>query len=557
MPARSKDESYLHFRAPRQHGEVLCVPPLVDSLREIKANAQGLQACDTIICGMRLGELRQLARRELAQQLQVAPEKCWIVGGHQPELFHPGVWLKNFALDAMAEQLDGVALNMVVEHDVCSNVMIRVPTQGKENRFELESHAWDSHAQGVPWERHFIQSPRLFEVFAKNVTQSVQSLGFTPMIESVWDVALPLVGSGYSVGEAFARSRHAMEKSHGLRTTEFFSRQFVSTNAFRLLVLHLIMHREEYQRVHNASLAHYRSAHGIRSMSHPVPDLKQVDAEYEVPLWVYSKDNARRRGVYAGADAKRFWLTDRHSLILNWSRSDSDESVLKLFQVLEEKGTYLRPRALLTTMALRLLIADWFIHGIGGGKYDQLNDRIIQTFLAIQPPKFSVVSGTVYLPSSEDVSADGDGFHFENDVCARNYRQWLDAKDRWLEARQLKRKQYYHPQMYGTNFTPAQKALLEVQENLRRSIPSRGSKREWHAQIERARSEFANRWLPSTEIYTQRTELALGDLQQAQLRISREYSFVNYPEHWLLSRLRGQALGCVAGKPKTTVHARS
>jgi hypothetical protein len=28
-------------------------------------------------------------------------ELSLIVGGHQPELFHPGVWLKNFALNEL------------------------------------------------------------------------------------------------------------------------------------------------------------------------------------------------------------------------------------------------------------------------------------------------------------------------------------------------------------------------------------------------------------------------------------------------------------------------
>ena len=38
----------------------------------------------------------------------------------------------------------------------------------------------------------------------------------------------------------------------------------------------------------------------------------------------------------------------------------------------------LRPRALTLTLFARLCVADFFIHGIGGGKYDEVTDRIIR-----------------------------------------------------------------------------------------------------------------------------------------------------------------------------------
>ena len=42
----------------------------------------------------------------------------------------------------------------------------------------------------------------------------------------------------------------------------------------------------------------------------------------------------------------------------------------------------MRTRALATTLFARLLLADVFIHGIGGAKYDQVTDEICEDFLA-------------------------------------------------------------------------------------------------------------------------------------------------------------------------------
>ena len=56
------------------------------------------------------------------------------------------------------------------------------------------------------------------------------------------------------------------------------------------------------------------------------------------------------------------------------------------------QGLRLRPRALVTTMYARLMLADLFLHGIGGAKYDQLTDLIIRQFFDVQPPRGAAVT---------------------------------------------------------------------------------------------------------------------------------------------------------------------
>ena len=50
-----------------------------------------------------------------------------VVTGHQPELFHPGVWIKNFAAAGIAAEHRGVALNLIVDNDLPKSASIRVP----------------------------------------------------------------------------------------------------------------------------------------------------------------------------------------------------------------------------------------------------------------------------------------------------------------------------------------------------------------------------------------------------------------------------------------------
>src|SRR5205085_11199692 len=58
----------------------------------------------------------------------------------------------------------------------------------------------------------------------------------------------------------------------------------------------------------------------------------------------------------------------------------------------------LRPRALTLTLFARLCLGDFFIHGIGGGKYDEVTDAIIRDYFGLDPPAYQVLSATLHLP---------------------------------------------------------------------------------------------------------------------------------------------------------------
>lgn len=74
----------------------------------------------------------------------------------------------------------------------------------------------------------------------------------------------------------------------------------------------------------------------------------------------------------------------------------------------EDRGIKLRTRALVTTLIARLLASDLFIHGIGGARYDEVTNHLIHEFFGQTPPQFMAVSGTLHLPITADLPADGE-----------------------------------------------------------------------------------------------------------------------------------------------------
>ena len=104
----------------------------------------------------------------------------------------------------------------------------------------------------------------------------------------------------------------------------------------------------------------------------------------EVPLW--AQDKTTVTPVYADlGDSKRPQLfTTAHNNHLDLTGS--------------EKMGYLRPRALTLSAIMRSEHCDLFIHGTGGGVYDQVTERWWQDWIGEDLAPKAVVSADVYLP---------------------------------------------------------------------------------------------------------------------------------------------------------------
>ena len=128
---------------------------------------------------------------------------------------------------------------------------------------------------------------------------------------------------------------------------------------------------------------------------------------------------------------------------------------------LETRGVRIRPRALLTTMFARLLLGDLFFHGIGGAKYDQLTDAIVQEFFGFRPPAFAVLTATWKLP-----------------VAAPEH-----AAGQLREIKRLLRDLHFNPQRYVPLDERTQPLIAEKQRWIDNDAPD--ERRQRHSAIER------------------------------------------------------------------------
>ena len=81
-------------------------------------------------------------------------------------------------------------------------------------------------------------------------------------------------------------------------------------------------------------------------------------------------------------------------------------------------GVKIRSRALITTLWARLVLGDLFLHGIGGAKYDQVTDLLIERFFGLPAPGIMVMSATLHLPIARPAAAAGSARGHRRSNCA-------------------------------------------------------------------------------------------------------------------------------------------
>jgi hypothetical protein len=414
------------LRAPKDDGAILAEPPLDHAPAILEANVARFAGWDYDFQGRRADVLKSLVRAEAIEAARRYHEGAgldfptsididapMVVTGHQPELFHPGVWVKNFAIAGLARAAGGTAINMIVDNDIPKGAYIRVlertPT-GLRSRLV----AFDDWTGEAPFEDQQLRDPALFESFPRHVHGVLKDLVAQPLLDRFWSHVLsaPIgMPARDRVGRRFARARRLIEASWGFHNLEIPLSALCETEGFRWFACHLLAQLGRFRQVHNQALDRYRALYHIRSKNHPVAALGRQGDWLEAPLWVWRTTEPRRRPLLVRQAARSMELRiggeDASFLELPLAPEREACCAVEALRTLPEKGIRLRTRALTTTMFARFLLGDLFVHGIGGAKYDELGDEIARAFFGIAPPEFLTLSMTLHLGlSNSDVTLD-------------------------------------------------------------------------------------------------------------------------------------------------------
>ena len=466
------------FRAPSENRSFLAEPPRSDWPECVAANRQKSLAAN------RLAEIRNQLRAELvplllaenpsasADAILSLKQACHdqrpiIVTGHQPELYHPGVWVKNFATQALAQQVGGIGLHLIVDNDTVKSTALRLPiwTGDDPTSVRIAALPFDRPDMEMPYELRRIEDPDCFREFPHRVAELTANWGYEPILHRIWPKQVAT--RNQTLSRCFIQLRRVCEQEWGCVNWELPVSRLAKTGAFQRFVQSILDDLPRFQKQYNFAVLDYRQRHRIRSRHHPVP-LLETD---EAPFWG-STESGRR---------SRFFRSESFSL------------------------DAVRPRALTLTLFARLFLGDFFIHGIGGGKYDEVTDAIIRNYYRLEPPRFAVLSATLFLPLP--------------------YFPLPEPDSRWLARRH--RDLFWNPQRYVDN---AEASKAEKQRLIASEPQDHLGRRRWFQQLRAATEGLRTlvkdqlQAMESAELLAKQREWAV------KLQQRRDYSWVLYPD---------------------------
>jgi len=489
--------------APARSGALLIWPALEDWPRLLEENYQRRRAYHFEICNRSFTEWARLDDRPV------------IASGHQPELFHAGVWIKNVLTAKLANHLNATHEMLVVDADAPATFSIAYPIYAS-GQLTQRQHRLAGTTAAQPFECMADIAPQAYEDL---FTALQQSCSASESLLAVFRNAFMQCGrhdyvSRWQAGMTAIDTHLGITASTFHRITDIFDFTELRSAAAAAFTVETLTNAGSFRAAYNAALADYRRLRGMHGTRHPMPDLDARGDRIELPFWLLNQCQVRRR----------LWVETKNDA-LQVIAEDETIGTAKTRELIANPAAglvallgdwQLRPRAIAQTAYYRIFQCDLFVHGIGGAKYDAVTDGLLAKLWNIEPVAYTSASATLRLPLP----------------MVENAEQQLRA------AKQELRNLRYNPQRLFTDAQAAENATLLARrqaaidrsrllaENDRKN---RVARRAAYDEIRRANADLAQVLSDQRKAIQQTIDELQAIVRQNQVSEQREWFVGLYP----------------------------
>ncbi len=340
-----------------------------------------------------------------------------VITGHQPEFYHPGIWIKNLFLSELIKQdktghIFGINLNL--DHDIVDPLYLYCPALAEVNNnheqgYSLNQIILSNDKKNIPLQKKKIPTKKKLEGFLNEVKEKIKSLSnpliykrFSEFCNHIWRAyeLCTTEAEMNQLGIFLIASRRYYEESLQPAYYEIPFSFLQNNEEFLLFFLELVSNIESFALIYNQKLHQYRTLHKIRNKVNPIPDLQIAENRIETPFWVWQKGkNPERKKLFLIKEKNGTLsldiLSGKRILLISSEKEKKGIILERLKKIIMQNKINISPRALIFTLFQRLFGADLFIHGIGGSKYDWITDQIIEDYFKVTPPEYFSVSATI------------------------------------------------------------------------------------------------------------------------------------------------------------------
>jgi hypothetical protein len=203
------------------------------------------------------------------------------------------------------------------------------------------------------------------------------------------------------LGAFVTAARRTYETPAGSDYLEIAVTRQARTASFGRFVADMAIRAEDVARAYNEVLGEYRTLHAVRSAAQPFPDLDTSGEAVELPFW--SLAGGVRRPLRAVRGARTVQLLAGEDALCELPDDPAQAAAVAC-----SAAAAIAPRAVALTLFERMFVADLFIHGLGGARYDAVTDELARRLYGVEPPPFVTASMTLYLPLGLRIVTDAD-----------------------------------------------------------------------------------------------------------------------------------------------------
>lgn len=373
--------------APAEHLGVLIEP----AAAQIRAWLDGSEPDDIArarVAGQPVSEWRAELHADLGLTGPI------LATGHQLEFNHAGVVAKNFALDHLCRQSGASPLYVAVDSDIPKAVRLVAP-RVRGGRWSADALPIPGRQTSVPLEYQPHAPRSQWADFFADCSAGLEEC-CVPQFAGAWlDAPEPL-----DACQAMCRADAALEARLGLGAIPRVRISELSAKpAFAAFVWEIAHRAAEFRETYNSAQAEYRAAFRERNPMRPAPPLGISGDRIETPFWARGRED-NRAPLYVEPCGSGMRLYAGEKPLGDWPASGETEPADLAAQL---RAWGVRPRALSLSAFLRMFVADVFIHGIGGAKYDAMMEPVVDRFFGAAPRAMACVTATAqFAPRPDD-----------------------------------------------------------------------------------------------------------------------------------------------------------
>ena len=329
-----------------------------------------------------------------------------IATGHQAGWHHCGIWVKDVVTAKCAAALSGTGIHLIVDHD-SSDTSLYLFCRDAQERHPLGKLEIEANPETLPLELR--KSPGIAHIkrFLKTVTQTHPG----SFCGTIWSQFIEADGRCIptfdNIANLITYFTAALNTALNLEMLYLPVSLLSQSSAFVNFAAGIMAEAPRFARNYNDAIKEQIEQVGISPRQTLCPLMADMlTGTFDLPFWLLCPDGTRTTLRLRQNDAFRLVLYNDTISIGDIDTTDVRNAAGQLQQILSSCNCRLRPKAVTLTLFARVFLADWFIHGVGGARYEYITDCLIRTFFGIHALAFGVATMTAALPLPNPASTE-------------------------------------------------------------------------------------------------------------------------------------------------------